>query len=277
MAEIKLVPDIEWDNFVESSPQGTFLSSIKWMNLYDEPHVTWGYYKGNQLMGGFGGFLKNMPLCAFQGVLIAPTTGKYTATTSLYNEVATALLKDGVLPNEFTNHYTFPDIRPFLWEGYKPTVRYTYVVNLNQELSDLEKQTRYEINHPYHIGTVTKESKDIQFFDALYETTFERKGMKRPITSQMMYSIYETMKGQLFISSDNSTGVMMVTDNKRAYYLFGASDGTSTSSQTVWDALQSMRRQGFAEVDMCGCNNREIGSFKKGFSGKLQVYFGLSR
>ncbi len=273
MVEVKIVPEEEWDKFVEQSPQGTFLSTTKWMKLFNEPYELWGYYRGNNLLGGFGGFSKNMPLCAFQGILIAPTTGKYTATMSLHNEVATALLD--VLPNEFTNHYTYPDIRPFLWAGYKPTVKYTYLVNLHDWLlENLEKQTRYEINHT---DIEVNESNDIQFFDALYESTFTRKGMVRPVSTELVCNVYTGMKGQLFIAKDNTSAVMMVKDSKRGYYLFGASDGSGTSSKCLWEALQSMRIQGCTEVDMCGCNNREIGLFKRGFGGELKPYYGVYR
>src|SRR3990167_1880747 len=108
-AIVKEIIDFEeWDRLVDNSPQGTIFSSTKWMSLFNEPFKLYGVYKNGNLIGGIGGFDHYMPLTPFQGVLVAPYNGKYVGLMSQHNEVSEALID--VLPKEFYNHYTYPDI-----------------------------------------------------------------------------------------------------------------------------------------------------------------------
>src|SRR3990167_5464714 len=139
---------VEWDEFVAQSPQGTVFSTSKWLNLFDRPYHIYGYYHGHNLIGGMANFDSPAPITPFQGILVKDIEMKYARGLSLYNEVATALLP--FAPKEFYNHWTFPDIRPFKWAGWKCDVRYTFVVDLtdmNALWDGLEKQTLYEITH----------------------------------------------------------------------------------------------------------------------------------
>ncbi len=265
MAEVKPITKYcEWDSFVEKSPQGTVFSTTKWMNLFDEPYFIYGYYKGNNLMGGIAGFSHNQIITPFQGILVAPVEGKYTTIMSLHNEVADALI--GVLPSEFTNHYTYPDMRPFLWKGFKVGIRYTYVVTGE---SEWDKQTKYDVTH---CDVEIIESDDIDYFDKLYGITFERKGLKRTAPSHVIKRVYQKIPARMYMAEDKSSAVILIFDSKRAYYILGASDGSGTSSKCLAVALE-----GISECDLIGCNDKKIGAYKKGFGGKLMSYFNVRK
>lgn len=272
----------EWDSFVETSPQGTIFSTTKWLRLIGQPFRIYGYYKNGKLLGGMANFDQLAPLTPFQGILVADIPGaKYTTTISLHNEVATALLP--YAPKSFYNHYTFPDIRPFKWAGWQCDIRYTYVVDLtdmDKLWEGLEKQTRYEINHASKTYQ-TFMTPDVGVFNSLYSETFKRKGIERPVDSEMVQGLCWTLNAAIFCSlSLDSVGSMaiLVEDNKRAYYILGASDDTGhTSSLTLWTAFEKSTRAGIKEIDLVGCNNEQIGLFKRGFGGKLIPYFGVKR
>ena len=179
MQEVKQITDLDiWDAFVASSPQGSVFSTAKWLQLYSAPWKIYGYYKNNNLVGGIGTFENLQPLTPFQGILTIPTPDiKYANIISLQNEVANQLLD--VVPQEFSNHYNFPDIRPFLWAGFSARVKYTYVVdlgNLAQLWADLEKSTRYDITRAQRSQLVFSRGFENGFFD-LYTQTFRRKGL----------------------------------------------------------------------------------------------------
>jgi lipid II:glycine glycyltransferase (peptidoglycan interpeptide bridge formation enzyme) len=196
---------------------------------------------------------------------------KYANLISYQNEVATGLLP--VLPESFCNHYNFPDVRPFIWNGYSSFVRYTYVVSLDNEMETrLERDTRYEIKHS---KVEVHECKDAQFFDALYEQTFTRKGLNRTASKELINKLFETMNPLMFVASDNSSATVMIQDSKRAYYILGASDGSGTSAKTLWESLVYLKEHGIKEVDLTGCNDYKINLFKRGFGGKLMPYYGV--
>tara|TARA_Y100000310_G_scaffold144390_1_gene143645 strand:+ start:18102 stop:18956 length:855 start_codon:yes stop_codon:yes gene_type:complete len=283
MGYIREITDYKaWDNFVESTEQGTIFSTSKWLTLLDLPFKIYGYYKSNVLFGGMANFDKPAPLTPFQGILVArDSQAKYTTRMSLHNEVAKALVN--YAPSHFYNHYTFPDIRPFKWDGWQCDVRYTYVVDLtdmDRLWEGLEKQTRYEINHALKTYQPFM-TPDVNVFNSLYSETFKRRGLERPIDSEMVQRLCFTLNAAIFCSlSPDSVGSMAVfiEDNKRAYYLLGASNDTGqTSSLTLWSAFEKLARAGVKEVDLVGCNNEQIGLFKRGFGGLLNPYYGVTR
>lgn len=272
-----------WDDFVEKSPQGTIPSTTRWCGLYGIPYHIWGYFKEDSLLGGIIGFEKDgfdsgysIPLIASQGILVMPMPdAKYTSVMSMHNEVARELiawLVNTVSGIKISNHYTFPDIRQFLWNGFKPVVQYTYVVDLtdmDKLWMDLEKQTRYEIIN--HSGELSEGN--IEDFNELYTKTFERKGMERPVSEEMIENLCNTFNAQIYTLNNSST--VMIKDNKRAYYLLAASDGSGDSSLCLWETFKCLSEQGIKEVDLGGCNVEKIGLFKRGFAGILRPYFGV--
>jgi len=189
---------------------------------------------------------------------------KYTSQISLSNEIVSALVP--YCPQEFYNHYTFTDIRPFKWAGYDCNVRYTYVVDENITKELLEKQTRYEINR-YESGFIEG---GIDLFDDFYGNTFLRKGIARTASSELIRRLYHVIPNHLYMTED--AGVIMIRDSKRSYYILGASRDGGSSAFCLWEAIKAEGR----EVDLVGCNDYNIHLFKRGFSGKLMAYYGVT-
>ena len=265
MVEVKGLEFSEWDSFVDESEQGTIFSKTDWFKLFDIPFRLYGVYRNNNLIGGSGCFNTCAPITQFQGVLIAPQTSKYVNQLSINNEVSTALIP--YLPDEFACHYTFEDVRPFLWNGYQASVRYTYIVK--PDWDNLEKDTRNEIKR----ANINVElSDDIELFDSLYDYTFSHKGLKRTASSELIFKVFNNPFTELWMASDKSAGAMLIKDSKRYYYILGASLSTGTSSKVLWEAIKDKK-----EVDLVGCNNFKINTFKKGFGGHLEPYYNVKR
>jgi len=271
-----------WDSFVGKSPQGTIFCKSDWLKLYGEFKL-YGYFKNDSLLGGICGFVGmdsfhsgyDIPLTPFQGVLVAPQPdAKYTAVMSMQNDVSEKLLDfllDEYSDVGISNHYTFPDMRPFLWEGWTPEIKYTYVVDisdLSKTWANLEKQTRYDINKAQREGRPLQWA--LGYFDELYEQTFERKGMVRPVSKGFLKELNNTFDCRI-VGTSNSMAYV-VWDSKRAYYILGASDGTG-SALSVWTMFDGLNGMGIKEVDLIGANTKEIASFKSGFGGKLRAYY----
>ena len=277
---VKEVTDLsEWDDLVEHSSQGTIFSTSKWLKTVHQPYHIYGCYQGS-LIGGMANFDKPAPLTPFQGILVRDSDMKYTSQLSLHNEIATALIP--YAPSNFYNHWTFPDVRPFKWAGWSTDIRYTFVVdltNLPAVWEELEKQTRYEINHARKTYTSWM-TPDIGVFDGLYSETFKRKGLERPIDSDFVNRVNWNCQAVIFCTcSLDAVGSMavIIEDTKRAYYILGASGEGHTSSLTLWYAFERLAKEGVKEIDLVGCNNQEIGLFKRGFGGKLVSYYGVKK
>ena len=283
MKTVREITDhVLWDRFVSESPQGTIFSTTAWMELYDVPFRMHGYYKGDNLIGGIAGFDTPQPLTPFQGILVQNLKdAKPPAVISIHNEVAQALID--VVPREFYNHYTYPDIRPFKWAKWECDVRYTYIVNLRdltKVWAELEKQTRYDINKLMKDPPIIAYGKDTDDFDDLYEQTFKRKGLDRPVSKEFIKSLFTNMRAELLLCYQDQklcSSAMIIKDNKRAYYILGASDRGSTSSYTLWRVFQGLASRSIGEIDLVGANDYNIALFKRGLGGKLTPYYGVGK
>jgi len=290
----------EWDAFVEGSPQGTIFCTTTWMKTFRIPFKIYAYYQGGNLVGGIlvtekegtcisGG--PNAPLTPFQGVIVCDVPGmKYANVIAFHSEVATRLLEtleQTYKDIEITNHYSFVDIRPFIWAGYSQSIRYTYIVdlsNMDKLWGELEKDTRYEITKARKNEIIVKKQDDVTAFDKLYTLTFERKGLKRPVSTEFIGRLYEALKNkeraEIYLGEGKdgtpSAAVFVMWDTKRAYYIFGASNpekiGDGASSLTLWTAFENLSPR-FKEIDMVGANDYKIALFKRGFGGRLVPYF----
>lgn len=285
MAEVKDVDPKLWDSFVELSEQGTIFCKSAWLSLFNTPFKIYGYFKGYNLLGGICGFERlngttfdsgcKVLLTPFQGILthLMPNAKKQAVET-MHHEIADALLDQ--LKYEhigISNHYTYQDIRPFTWRKFEHIIRYTYIIDvgdLDKLWTDLEKQTRYEINRDTSVIGQPK----LEDFDRLYTLTFQRKELERPLSSEFIFNLAQKFP-HILLGTEKSM-VYFIWDNKRAYYILGASDGTG-SAKVLWEGLKKMNELGYKEVDCVGCNSREVGRFKRGFGGRLTPYYCATR
>ena len=128
----------------------------------------------------------------------------------------------------------------------------------------------------------------ISFID-FYKKTMNRQGIEVDtlLLINMKKLIDELLKqkvAKIYASYDelNEVGSMAFFgwDNKRAYYIFGASDPKKRSGQSgtsvIWDALYDLSKNGIKEVDMEGVNSPARGWFKLSFGGELKPYYEIS-
>jgi hypothetical protein len=286
MLEVREITQYEqWDRFVELSPQGSVFATARWMKLFDKPFKILGVFREYQLVGGLPFFERdisdvtyfdsggvNTPLTPFQGVLLQNLSNARPHTiNSLEHEVIETLLK--YLEGKYdriviTNNYNLRDMRPFIWNGYQSEIKYTYLID-EPLLENLEPDTRYEINRASKINYVREGT--CAEFDLLYTETFKRKGMERPVSSQIIHSICDNFNPSIYIDNLLSASVFIIHDTKRWYYILGASDGKGASSMVLWSVLQGK------SVDMVGANSETIARFKRGFGGKLVSYYGVKK
>lgn len=276
MIQVKEITDYTiWDKLVAESAQGSIFSTTHWMSLFDKPFRLWGCYKGDELIGGIGGFNEPTPLTPFQGIIVKETDGmNYGSIISRQTVVGLALLD--YCPNEFCNHWEFLDIRPFKWQGWIPDVKYTYVVYLDdmkRAWLNLDKDTRNVINVA---GDKFTANNSHYTFSELYKQTFQRKKLPIPVSDDLLRKVMDLP--HTLVINDEHAGVVMIRDNRRAYYILGASDNENdNSAPLLWRALTLQAKAGVKEVDLVGCNSQQIGNYKKGFGGELMPYYGVKR
>src|SRR5262249_48884845 len=130
-----------WDSFVSASPEGTVFHSTAWLEAAGMPFELYGCFNGTELLGGWavsrggkcyaGGPITSLP--PYLGVIFSPPAPKYVTTLSNNKAVAATFavfLKDTFERVELRLPPEIVDVQPFIWEGYRVQVRYTYRLRL---------------------------------------------------------------------------------------------------------------------------------------------------
>ncbi len=245
----------QWDEFNEI--YGTVFTSTKWMDLVGIPYRLHYYYKGKELIAALVDYDSTIvKLMQYHGITLKDVQYEYSAM-KYFAEMDNLHL---------INHYSITDVRSFLWQGYKPILRYTYIV----KKLDLDKDTRYELRKAEKNG-LSVSSGSIEQFWNIYKETFERKKLKIPVDLCWFKDFERIMKPKIFMVG-NMAGVAMITDQHRDYYIFGAStseaQGTGASTLALSTAITR-------ETDLVGCNSENTGLFKRGFTRELRVCLGI--
>lgn len=151
-------------------------------------------------------------------------------------EIAFAPLSEANFPNAHNL------INPGIFWGFKPEIRYTYVINLSKPdermLMDCEETTRqsirkFEESKKYTIVESNGSEEDCKMYIELHKETFTRTGAKDKIINDNYHKhIFSKLipKGhcRVFFLKDNCTGeyiatVMILIYKNTAYYWWGNS------------------------------------------------------
>ncbi len=291
MFEIVEIQNYEaWDKLVENSPQGTIFATTLWCSLFPDTFKIYGCYRHDELIGGIIGFQQddkfisgNYPITPFQGVIVKdmPDT-KAVNIESITSDISTELAKYFASSHtEITNHWAFIDARPFIWAGWKTFIRYTYVIDMynpHPVWGSMEKDTRNLAMKAERNGIEAGIGK-LEAFYEIYKLTFKKKGLEVPVDYKFLESLPNKKVYLAWSEYTPSAGAIIVEDNKRVYYMFAATNpaflGNGASSMLLWKIIYGFEGQ-HKEMDLVGCNVKEIGLFKRGFGGKLTPYFGVS-
>lgn len=308
--------DLEWSNLVNESEQGTLFNTTTFLNAIGSDVVNMGCYKGDELMAGIS-FLKKGECAGRSDLMIytGPFVKRNDENQSLGNQTAenfrttSALvlyLTDKYENIELQTHWSFNDIRPFLWHNYgqmdsqfSVSPKYTAVVqvsgadelNLEQNLVYMRcsKSRRQEIRYAIKAGIEVTEETDLDILEHLVRESHSRQNrqvdddaLKR--TKKVCKALIRAGCCKMYCArtSEGELGSLAVFayDSKRAYYLYGANTEIArthhTGSLVLWHALVEMARLGLPEVDLEGVNSPSRGHFKLSFGGELRAYFNLT-
>jgi GNAT superfamily N-acetyltransferase len=258
-------PMEEWDQFVETSPQGCIFCKSWWLEA-----VAPGVFeilvvrKGGQIAAGmplvryrlYGLEAIHMPLLTQTlGPLLAPTSGNYEKRLSAETDLLTELI--GRIPRvaHFTAfcHHSLTNWLPFYWAGYQQTTRYTYVI---EDLSDLDAvfaafahSKRKNIKKAEQAVTV-HEDMPLEDFYRHHKMTLAKQGdvifYSLDLFRRIHQATYSRGVGKTWyaVGEDGAvqSAIFVVLDAKSAYYLISTIDpayrNVGSATLLVRDAIK---------------------------------------
>lgn len=311
--------DDRWDEFVKNSANGTAFLYSAYLNAIPVKKKAYYCYKSQELMGAVlvavsedGRDIVEHDFIIYSGLIYRDfprlnRSQQYSEQFRVQTCVAEFLMNTfGEI--RFSLHPSIIDIRPFLWVNYDTglpkfhaSVRYTSIVNIAdfssaKRLEDISiyRQAsvarRQEIRYAAKKGVVTEECSDVRMFVDYYSRTMGRQGieaeekilidMERLLVSLLENDLAMMVQSKKRQGQVGSTAVYLL-DNKRAYYLFGASDPEMRSQHTgtavLWDTFLMLASKGYKEVDLEGINSPRRGWFKLSFGGNLLPYYQVNK
>jgi hypothetical protein len=181
------------------------------------------------------------------------------------------------------------DIQAYIWAGFAPGVRYTYLVDVSNEKrawGRLDENHRRSIRKAHKLGLLVECSLSVEEFVSLFRGTRDAPAE----TGALLTSYEHTLKPKRncqTLAIRNTDGealsaIFMVWDHFRAYYLVGGyrergEDGESARIATtfgLWEAMKFARDSlGLTVFDLEGSMIPGVELFFRKFGGELTPYY----
>jgi len=269
---ISTKPDENWDQFVNSSPNGTVFATSKYLSSLEANVRAYYCYKSQELMAAVlclvsedGNSIEGDGFVIYDGLIYKDM--KYLNKSQRYSEefaiqeyVGSTMI-DIYNKVRFTFHPSIKDIRAMLWvnyhsmqNGYNADIRYTCQVNISDFSRDIDLDSifayrnassarRQEIRYAIKKGVTSYRTDNIEQFIKLYLMTMGSQNIEIGQSllvkiRQLLTNLIKQRLCYIFESRtrDGEVGSMAVFlldfDKHTAYYLLGASNPNMKNKHT---------------------------------------------
>ncbi|MCX6649850.1 MAG: peptidoglycan bridge formation glycyltransferase FemA/FemB family protein [Candidatus Bathyarchaeota archaeon] len=318
--EIKIASQTDnnlWDNLVNDSKSGTIFHTWDWLNIIKK-HT-------KKTICGYNGSCDFIPLMVFDkedltGIMpiycykfptfkvgLSPPLGVETMYLGPIMVMPTGIMDhseqykreqfiadlDNYLKK--TMHFNsicintipkFYDPRPFLWEGYKASPKFTHLFDLtrNEEKiwGDFGGKLRQDIKKTYKKGINVYQGKKDDYNNIL---NIRNKRIKFSCGTQFFDEIYEKFYPNnlnIFCAEKDGSllsGLIVLCFKQRMYAWIGVPkcvyEGTYPNELLYWEAIKWGIQNDYKELEIMGADGKALNPFKRKFNGSLAEYYCL--
>ncbi len=291
-----------WDEFVESSPQGTFFNSVKWLQIlssvYNRTLRILVCKNKTEIRAGIIFFenkrftwklITPVFLLPFNGPLFADNQNiKYQK--SIADNLHLSQLIIDKLHQDYNyivldTHYSTNDVRSFLWQNFSTKPIYSYLCNIDKNIeSNFNQSLRKKIRKCSEHQVQIFESEKTELFLSFYENSYSRHKLKPPIQLPELKLLVENIltldNSRLYLVGLDGEPVAgrIILEHKQIIYdlLAGSIDQSGLASSFLVAEIMKKYASDFFYFDFLGADHPEIEQFKRGFGGKLVHRFRIT-
>jgi hypothetical protein len=299
-----------WDQFVETSPQGSLFHRwdfLKTVERHSQYHfLPYGVYSGDKLRCIFPFFiwrerfglthmLSPPPLhtqIPYLGPAFDPSVQalKASAKEKILNQVTDELCReiDSIAPN-FVSIATVPnfiDVRFFIWKNYREHLRFTYAIDLERSLDEIwasfTKRCRRGINHLSAHSPEVQQTDDVSPLLDIWRPRFSELGIKVPLLSDSyLKELVATFPQDITVYNLTIDGRLATASaccvmQKERYFAWiggvGAREGNlSVTDYLLWEIVKRAKSEGFKKLDLGEADERLL-PYKAKFDPVLEPF-----
>lgn len=304
----------EWDAFVDGSVEKSPFSKLAWLQAHRENSSRHSFSiavvrdKVGEIAAGVALLKRSKPVSSedlvvpplhpYNSLLLRPLTTQepnriYTSRSSYASALVEFLRAQNFFSCRLIHHPRLDDVRPFLWDGWRISPAYTFLVNLRtiEGVSSFTPsyRTRYRkcVEEGYRMATAASVCDALPRFMPLINATYRRRGMEPGDYGLDGLPGYlrtlDTQKALLYFEATNPQGKVVAArilvpaaDGQVYDWVAGTDPEHLKSGVTVFlvvEILLELQRRGFRAFDFGGANTPGVADFKQGFNGSLVFGF----
>lgn len=298
-----------WDILVLKSPQGTIFHSSKWIKtcaeLSSTKEILYGFFRNDNLEGGcsvysykkyrrFSIAVSNASMTPYGGYILMPyESSKVRENEKISNTIISEINKELIKKFHYIKIVNSPgisDIRPFVWNRWKPSIYYAYFFDLNDHIEEnLSKNVRRTIRKGQKLDITIKKENDPDLYYTLYCKTYEKQHLTPPVSKKFLFKminfIISNNLGEMWIArtptGEPAAAEIVIWDNKFAHRWSAASDAhfkdTGAVSLLLFEIFQDLFQRGFREINLMAGNTPYLTEFISSFNPRLVPYYGVEK
>lgn len=304
----------EWNGLVERSPQLTPFHRFEALRVVADHSGTTVHplvgYKGEEPVGVFPVFsMRRGPVRAvfspppdlkinYLGPVVFTQENMKQRKTERrqrrFIEAVDELITDRLDP-QYTLVRTGPnysDPRPFIWNGYDPSPRYTYEVDLTpptEELfmtfsSDIRSNVRNTDERSYELSEGG--ASEIEQIISWAQERHDEQDVAFNVSQSFARDLYRalpdrTMRAYVCRSGGVFVGGEITLEDERTLYKWQAvgdyDHDVPASDLLDWHVIQAARERDIKRFDLLGANNPRLCEYKAKYNPEVRIYYELER
>jgi len=182
----------------------------------------------------------------------------------------------------------YDDVRPLVWNDFRATPRYTYVVDLEPPEDDLlaafSSDARRNVTHEHDTEFVIEDGGHDAIRDIVTGATerHAEQGEPFPVTAEFVGALYDSLPDGVIrpvVLRSNGEfvgGEIVVGGGERAVCWLAYADRDHDLPVTDlldWHCMRDAKSRGASGFDLAGANNKRLSRYKAKFAPTLTPYF----
>lgn len=191
-------------------------------------------------------------------------------------------------------HHRHDDHRPFVWNGFELTPRYTYVLDLtggpdrllDEFSSDARRNIRNTDGDAYEISE--RGIDGIQRIVGHLASRHDEQGLNFPVTSEFVEALARSLPDGtlrsyvITVDGEYASGMITVEDVDTIYRWQGGARPRRDISVPVndvldWHIMTEAMDRGLSTYDLIGANTQHVSEYKSKFGPELVTYYTAER